>query len=289
LFDESTDLSGKTVALRIKAGLGDALMAVGGSATVLKKKGCLVTAAVPSHHQPMVNNLMGVDYTILHESLDIPSVAARYDHVVDFEGAFFDTEKLRAGSYYKLVGDRLGFDVSPGKFVFESISRDEKVVAMHPGSSNANRRWDPQKWEELASQFENAGWDVLWLGVAEEFGFSRGRIRKLSDSSLDLVWQSEMLAKCDYFVGNDSGFCHIAGILGVRGCVLFSVTSAEDVIGCYPLLAGVDKYDGELVPTRSMHQDDAMGLRCMAAITVNDVIDRIGLQTGIFPVLPLQT
>ena len=118
---------------------------------------------------------------------------------------------------------------------------------------------------------------VLWLGTKEEFGFTDKYIFKLSDYYEELTIQTIVLAKCAYFVGNDSGFAHIAGLLDIPGTVLFSATHPKDVIARYPLLTGVHAFDElGIEPTRSLYKDDPQSLRALNALTVDMVLKASG-------------
>jgi hypothetical protein len=109
-------------------------------------------------------------------------------------------------------------------------------------------------------------------------GFNAEGISKMSDETEDLVLQAEVLGNCDYFIGNDSGFAHIAGVLNVPGLVLFFSTAAEDVIHAYPRLKGVDVYERSNVkPSRSLSQGCKVAEVAQQAMSVADVLKATGL------------
>jgi hypothetical protein len=88
-----------------------------------------------------------------------------------------------------------------------------------------------------------------------------------------LVGQAKLLATASYFVGCDSGFAHIAGMLEIDGLVLFGNTVPADVIGEYPTLRGVDCFERlGLQPSRSLKPDDSRSRVLMDAIMVDDVV-----------------
>jgi hypothetical protein len=114
---------------------------------------------------------------------------------------------------------------------------------------------------------------VLWLGTKDEFGFNDEGLAKASDVDEDLVIQTQMLAGATYFVGCDSGFAHLAGLLGIEGLVLFGNSAPEHVIAQYPSLQGVSCFAAG-GPSRSLKKDDARSLECMARIQVEDILEK---------------
>ena len=216
---------GKKIVLRITGGVGDALMAVGGCARALKERHkCHVTAAVMPHQVALCKRLQFVDDAVDTKKFNDNAVRNQHDIIIDFRQTFNHAHSLREGEYYKLVENRLGIPVEPGKFDFRWVPRsDTRHVAIHPGSSNPNRRWPEANWRALAWELLDRGIQILWLGTTDEFGFVNDDSKKLSDVSDDLVWQCEIFSRCHSFIGNDSGFAHVAGLLGMPGrCVVFN-------------------------------------------------------------------
>lgn len=270
-LDINSDLKGRRVALTMTGGIGDALMAVGGTACALEGSGAVVTGLVMPHQQKLLRACVGVHTVLGVRALNDPVVRNGFDVVIDFACTFNRSRELRRGDYYGHVSARAGFAVGPGRFTF-GRNPEHQVVAIHPASSNPNRAWKESGWREIALRFAAMGWRVLWLGTSDEFGFSTDNIIKLSDMDGDLLWQAKAVSRCSLFVGSDSGFAHIAGILGVPGVVVFTATEPEDVLGQYPSLKAAEVFGrlGE-IPSRSLRPDDPVAARCSEALSVEDV------------------
>lgn len=278
------DWTGLRIALRFTGGVGDVLVAIGGTAPVLKRKPCAVVAAIMSHQIPLIRELAGVDEVVPTTDLNNPVAYRAFDVVLNFAGTFNTTRTLKAKDYYTLVSDRVGFPVSPGQFKFPRIPRTadgREIVAMHPGASNPNRQWPADCWKRLASELVRRDFRVVFLGTRDEPGYAaEPDVLKLSDESEDLLWQVRQLAGCHRFVGNDSGFAHAAGVLGVPGVVIFSVTHPDDVIARYDSLRGVHAFEAlGIEPTRSLRIDDPVSKRAIEAVEVDDVLEAMEINT----------
>jgi len=277
------DLSNVKIALRITGGLGDTLIAVGSTARVISRPDNIIHAAVSSHLMSTCDMLLGVTGAINTTTLNIPAKYSEYDYVIDFTGCFNEKDKLKAKNYYKIISDIIEMPVGPGKFRLSSTHIDEhKIIHLHPGASNPNRRWPRGYWRELAHKLMDSGYYIFWLGVETDYGFNSYGSHKLSDSNPSLSWQvRHMAAHGGVFIGNDSGFCHVAGMLEMPGAVIFSSTSPEDVISDYPKLKPVCKFK-ELgyIPTRSLAKTDEVSLKCLNAVTPKDIMDVLQIRAS---------
>jgi len=261
-------------------------MGIGGVAQALKTlHHCEITASVMPHQGALMGLVRGVDYVEEGQRLNDAQVRSKFDIMLDFSGAIATSRTIREGEYYKLFGDHIGLSIRPAQFTLTyqpTLFEGRPMVAIHPGASNPNRRWPISRFEEVAKRLIVGGASILWLGTSDEYGFIHEHSHKASDESEALPIQLSMLSNCRYFIGNDSGFAHMAGMLGVPGHVLFSVTHPDDVIAQYPTLHGIHAFDATagLVPTRSLRVDDLTGFKCMAAVTVAKVLDALPLPTG---------
>lgn len=267
------DWSNRNICLKMSGGIGDVLMAIGGTARTLKEYDCNVTAAVRSFQKPLMRMLEGIDDVIEVQSLNTPINRQKYDVLISFDGVFNTLRQLKKGDYYTLVSQLIGVDVGPGKFKIEVVKRTQPTIALHPGGSNPNRRWAEERWQWLCWEIRNRRYKILWLGTKADFGFRGDGVCKLSDFDESLEYQILQLSSCHYFIGNDSGFCHIAGMLEIPGTVIFLNTCPEDVIARYSL-KGV--WLGE-EPSRSLRIDDPQSARMRERITVDDVLRVTGL------------
>jgi ADP-heptose:LPS heptosyltransferase len=106
-----------------------------------------------------------------------------------------------------------------------------RVVALHPGSGGANKRWPPNSFAALADSIlarsvlplvieGPADGDTVREVLAEVDASER--LAVLRDVSVDEL--AGVLARCVAHVGNDSGVTHLAALLGVPTLALFGPT-----------------------------------------------------------------
>lgn len=267
-------VKGLKVALKMTGGVGDVLMTLGGSAYTLRDEAPKEIVAVARTHQHLLlENVVGIDRCIGVQEFNRLDIQSSFDVVINFAYVFNASIELRRRDYYELVSERACRQVGPAKFTFDWQPPGVGRVAIHPEASSPNRRWINERWAELAYELVSRGCEVMWLGTRDEFGFSDKAIQKLSDENTDLLWQAGALAKVDYFIGCDSGFAHVAGLLGVPGSVLFGNTHPDDVIAKYPALAGVHSIQNYDAPSRSLRAGCKRSEDAMERITVKDVVD----------------
>lgn len=109
------------------------------------------------------------------------------------------------------------------------------LVAIQPGAGDPNRAWPAEKFRALASALaERPRVTVLVFLTDTEALF---RVPGYLPDRPNLRWMSEplesvvpKLAACDLFIGNDSGFYHLAFALGLR------------VVGVYRSLRGAKRW-----------------------------------------------
>jgi heptosyltransferase III len=95
------------------------------------------------------------------------------------------------------------------------------ILVVHPGSGSRTKNWCG--YLELVRRWrQRHGQRVAWLsGPAEtHIGGDLGSEAPVFQG-LSLAQVAALLRKATRYVGNDSGISHLAGVLGVRGVVLF--------------------------------------------------------------------
>jgi ADP-heptose:LPS heptosyltransferase len=139
------------------------------------------------------------------------------------------------------------------------------LIAVHPGSGGRLKCWPLERYFNLIERLQsvNDAFVILFTGDAEDgeprktvCRYARGRKNMLHAADLELMSAASLLSHCGLYIGNDSGFSHLAGILGCTAIVLFGPT---DPLQWKPLGPRV-----EVVST------DSFGP--MTQITVDDVI-----------------
>ena len=105
---------------------------------------------------------------------------------------------------------------------------EKKVVAIHPGSSCASKRWPMERYEELVSiLLQRTACRVAVVGGEAEKEL--GEVLRKLDSSrvenltgrLDLKELAAFFSRCELLVSNDSGPVHVAAGAGTRALVIY--------------------------------------------------------------------
>ena len=270
------------VLLRFYGGVGDVLMGFGGAVSGLNKS-CRITAGCNPWQMSLVSQIGGIHKVVPWKDSKSPAFEAGFDAVLDL-ALLVETTKLPDEDYYSIFRRSVGVTASPASFTFNhnpSLRSGREVVAIHPSASAPNRRWLSDRWDELVARLVGSGYAVIWLGTADEYGFNAEHVSKLSDLDSDLLWQSEQLACSHFFIGTDSGFAHVAGMLGVPGAVIFTATRSRNVISQYRSLSGVEVfYKLGVEPTRSLLADDPASEKVKQSITVDMVLDTLDLDAN---------
>lgn len=239
---------GKRVALKMAGGVGDVVMAIGSAANKLSSEGMICSGVCDKYQEPLVRDLKGVTNTHSVREFNSLEIQRSYDYVIDFKWTFNNAKELKANDYYELIEKRLGEKVTLAEWKTNPpITRS--VVSLHAGASNPNRSWPIQYWEETANWLTSQGHQIQWLGKKSDFGYESNLSTKLSNTDESLLWQCDQVRQSSYFIGNDSGFAHIAGISGIAGQVIFGNTCPKDVLSRYPKLIGITSIDN---PSRSL-------------------------------------
>ena len=144
------------------------------------------------------------------------------------------------------------------------------LIAMHPGSGGRQKCWPRERYFELIERLQ-ALYDafvILFTGDAEGgelrksvCRYAQGRKNLFHAADLDLMSAASLLSHCGLYIGNDSGFSHLAGMLSCTTIVLFGPTD--------PLLWR------PLGPRVAVVSTDTLGP--MTRITEDEVIEKIEL------------
>lgn len=106
---------------------------------------------------------------------------------------------------------------------------DTGVIALHPGSGGAAKRWQPERFAALAALARREGFTPLLLaGEADEAVVAAVLAHTGAPlpvaQGLRVAALAALLARCAGYVGNDSGVSHLAGLLGVPTAAIFGPT-----------------------------------------------------------------
>ncbi len=103
------------------------------------------------------------------------------------------------------------------------------VIALHPGSGGAAKRWLPASFAALARTIRKAGAIPLLVEGPQDAPVIRdvlasteyASVAPLVARDLSVGMLAGLLTRCTAFVGNDSGVTHLAALLGVPTLALF--------------------------------------------------------------------
>lgn len=104
------------------------------------------------------------------------------------------------------------------------------VLAVHPGSGGRHKLWPLEGWQRLMAWADSKGVPgVLIAGPAEEERGVGALLTALGSSwkvlrNASLPELAAVLARCEVFVGHDSGVTHLAAAVGIRTLALFGPT-----------------------------------------------------------------
>jgi ADP-heptose:LPS heptosyltransferase len=108
----------------------------------------------------------------------------------------------------------------------------DPVVALHPGSGGAEKRWPAEAFAALAEALAARGMRLLLIEGPQDAEVARAVLRHLPASDLavpvvrglSLGALAALLGRCAGYAGNDSGVSHLAALLGVPTAALFGAT-----------------------------------------------------------------
>lgn len=111
----------------------------------------------------------------------------------------------------------------------------ERLVALHPGATDARRRWPPQRLAAVANALAADGVRPVLLGGARDAGLTasvRAALRAPAadlSGALSLPGLIGVLERAALFVGNDSGPRHLAEAVGTATVGIFTKANLVDV------------------------------------------------------------
>jgi heptosyltransferase III len=149
-----------------------------------------------------------------------------------------ETSKVPASQVYLKPLERLAiFDADPVprlKLEAAPARAAQPTLALHPGSGSERKNWPEANWAELLQRVIDATeLNLLVVGgeaegqrlqrLAAALPPSRARVAQ----SMPLDQLARALARCDTFVGHDSGISHLAAAVGLKVLILWGDSVAE--------------------------------------------------------------
>jgi lipopolysaccharide heptosyltransferase II len=163
-----------------------------------------------------------------------------------------------------------------------AVSR-EGVAVVSPGASMPQRRWAPERYQELIRWFVGKGWRVVIVGGSTDVvaarrateGIDGNRVINLAGRT-SLARTAAMIALADLYVSSDSGPLHIAYGVGTPTVHLFGSGILEKWAPAGSLYRAVHKALPCSPCTRYGYTPPCpYGVECMKQIEVADVIRRV--------------
>ena len=108
------------------------------------------------------------------------------------------------------------------------IERQRPLIAIHPGSPIALKRWVPERYAELADWLiAQKRAHILYVGVKDEIPIITEIQALMQGESINIAGKTTLtqlasiLHTCNVFVGNDSGPMHLAAAVGTQTIGLY--------------------------------------------------------------------
>jgi heptosyltransferase II len=126
----------------------------------------------------------------------------------------------------------------------------ETLVGLFPGSNAPARRWDPDRFAELARALVRQGARVVVLGSGAERSLTAA-VAAGAPGVVDLGGRTDLpglaavLSLCGLFVTNDTGPMHLAAAVGTRTLTLWGSSDPSEV---HPLGADDRRIQGPSIP-----------------------------------------
>lgn len=161
------------------------------------------------------------------------SVAERYIETVEQYGITYDGKGLEV-----FIPDSILFEIS-GKMGKLRLNQFEKVIALCPGAKHFTKRWQKEKFAEVAVRAaKEFHAKIFLLGGESEKGdcdFVAGEVsRRVSEHAVSnfagefsLLESAATLEFCDAVVTNDSGLMHLAAAKQKKVVAIFGSTVSE--------------------------------------------------------------
>lgn len=141
----------------------------------------------------------------------------------------FTTEKIHVAKYYCLTIKNYWPIKPPTELasLFPTQSRDNKYIVIHPGSGSAKKNFSPRFYLDISREIKC----ITQQEVCYIFGpveIEQNLPNKFKEEwiveSQNLKHFIDLLKCASFFIGNDSGVSHLAGILGIPTIALYKIT-----------------------------------------------------------------
>ena len=290
------DWTNKTILFMCYGGIGDCLIA-SSVCNRLKTKQCHVTFAVGENALEFCKYLDAPDDVVKITSTNSSSYKLNFDVIVDSTGyALSGPRTIVDKDFYTACFDKIGFYEEPilPQFVLprqtdavksklrQARVHMQDVVCVHTEPTAMHRKWPHSNWAETFKIMVTAGKRIMLLGKPmSAFDDIEGVV---NCTDLSVVEQLQICNASRHFVGIDSCWAHIAGLMNKEGMVIFSPSVPENLIARYGRLYAIQPY-GQVCKHRNFHsqvQDDQI-CECIKDLSPSALID--SMSANLFPVM----
>jgi len=198
--------------------------------------------------------------------------------------------------YFLTILEYLGFEIGPRRYEFfpsaqdkayiasllkqKNITRNLPLIVINPGANWYPKRWSPENFARLIKRIkEKIPLNIAITGAEKDRKLAEEIIKKSGKEVFDFTGKTSLgqlgalIQEADIILSADSGPMHIAAAVGRKVIALFGPTSVR-ITGPYPTENHIiiQKDVGCAIPCYKL---DCRDNRCMKAITVDDVIEKI--------------
>ncbi|MBI1820803.1 MAG: lipopolysaccharide heptosyltransferase II [Nitrospirae bacterium] len=163
-------------------------------------------------------------------------------------------------------------------FEEEGILENKKMIGMNPGAAYGSaKRWLPERFSQLADRFiRETQSQVVFFGSSSETALVKKIQSQMTEKSFALTGKTNLreliaaIARCSWFVTNDSGPMHIASALNIPTLSIFGPTddTTTSPVGDDSVMI---KKNVECSPC--LMRECPIDHRCMTSITVDEVFN----------------
>lgn len=260
---------------RAHGGIGDILMMTPGI-NALVNQGHEVCVAIDRHR-----TRNDTYYQLLRNNEDVKFIydyryfnKNKFDKVVDITSVAYPYEQAglkigRATIFARAMGVKIENETPI--FKVEKILKIENSIALHFFATEKRRSLSLDKALLIIDWLlQNTKANIVILDRCKELDIDNERIIYCGDKNI--IEGAEVLNGCNYFLGVDSGWMHIAGALSIPGTAIFGSTDPVTRIKDY-------KYMDSLYTSSKcrgcFYKICDMDFDCMTSISVNEIIDRL--------------
>lgn len=167
------------------------------------------------------------------------SEIANYDQIITLEDVIETSEKHATDAFadalnVSVINYRPSFrlTIDEIRYAKRHFNGERKKVAIQLRAGVLNRDYPAHLWQPVLLGLEDAGWEIMLLGVRNQIPplpepLRRPYIREIYLKDLSFRETAAVIANCDLFIGPDSSLLHVAHAIGIKSIGLFGPIKPE--------------------------------------------------------------